>query len=62
MKNTCAFNLTEKVFIDGCKSIPCVVTAILFRVDGCKCEVSYWSEARLVETWVDEWRLSKWEE
>ena len=62
MKNECAFNLTEKVIIDGCKSIPCVVIAILFRVTGCQVQISYWDDGRLVETWVDEWRVSKWEE
>ena len=62
MKNNCAFAVTEKVIIDSCKSIPCIVTAITFRVNRVTVEVSYWDEAILREATVDEWRVSKWEE
>ncbi len=62
MKNVSLFSLTEKVIVDGCKSIPCVITAVTFRMTGCKYEISYWDDGRLIETWVDEWRVSKWEE
>lgn len=62
MKNSCAFNLTEKVIIDGDRQVVAVITAISFRISGCKVEVSWWNHGDLKEAWVDEWRLSRWEE
>lgn len=62
MHMCCAFALTEKVIVDGCRSIPCIITAICYRHTGCKVEISYWDEGKLLEAWVDDWRLSRWEE
>lgn len=56
------FGLTEKIIIDGCAEMPAVITAVSFRMTGVKYEVNWWNNGDLKEAWVDEWRLSKWEE
>jgi hypothetical protein len=62
MKNECAFSLTEKVIVDGCDGIVAVVTAVLFRTTGCTVEISWMRDNRSNTAWIEEWRLSKWEE
>lgn len=62
MKNSCAFNLTEKVIIDGCDSIVAVVTAVMFETSGCTVRVSWTADGQVRREWVEEWRLTKWEE
>lgn len=62
MKNDCAFSLTEKVYMDGDKSIVAVVVAVMFETTGCSVRVSWISDGQIHREWVEDWRLSKWEE
>lgn len=62
MKNSCPFSLAEKVIMDGDDSIVAVVTAVMFETTGCSIKVSWISDGQIRREWVEDWRISKWEE
>lgn len=61
MKNESKFSLGDKVIIDGCETVVAIVTAITFRMTGCKLELSYFADRGLEEIWIDEWRLTRYD-
>lgn len=59
---TSAYNLGDRMNIDGCRDVPCIVTGILFKGDGISYELQYFHNGDLKTAyWIDEFRLTKQE-
>lgn len=59
-----SFNIGERVIIDDDSSIVGTITAILLRGSGLNIsyEVSYIHCGVSYSPWIEQWRLSAWEE
>ena len=56
------FETGDSVVIDGSEDIKAVVLASMIRGNNKTHQVSYWGNGVLQEPWVEEWRLTPWEE
>lgn len=53
-----AFDVKDKVLIDGHEAIVAVVTGVLWRPERCELECAWWNNGSLNSLWVTEDRLS----
>ncbi len=64
MKIETLYETGDSVAIDGCqeKGAKAVVLAVMIRSKNISYEVAYWGNGSLHERWIEEWRLTPWEE
>jgi len=62
MKVETLYDTGDRVIIDNCKSVVAVVLAIVVRGKNITYQVSYWGNGTLQEPYVEEWRLTPWDE
>lgn len=55
------FAYGDKVTLDGDKDIVATVLSVQFRGENVTYHVSWFSNGHMVEPWIEEWRLEKWE-
>lgn len=62
MKIQTLFDMGDQVIIDNDKDILVIVLACTIRGNNVAYEVSWFNNGQLQSAWVEEWRLSLWEE